>query len=78
MNSISLQRHFDQLEDELQVLKWQLTGFPLVARKKRAVMSHRSIVQSSAGILGKHFLPGRQYEDSVRRVWHLHDSISSS
>ena len=73
MNPISLQRHLDHLEEELQSIKWRLSGFPLILTKKTKKPIRFSIIQATSGILGKRFPLGCHYEDSIRRSWRHHN-----
>ena len=66
MVNFKLTRQIENLEKELQTIKWEFLQPYLRKPMKHPV---KGIVQNTAGILGKAFPKGTSYENAARKSW---------
>ena len=72
MVNFKLARQIENLEKELQTIKWEFLQPYLRKPIKHSV---KGIVQNTAGILGKTFPKGTSYEKASRKSWNRRIAI---
>ena len=68
MVNFKLARQIENLEKELQTIKWYFFQ-PYTRKIKQVKIPFKGIVQNTAGLFGKNFPKGTVYEKDIRKSW---------